>query len=248
MDYSEEQIKSLFEKLPEDVRAAITSVGVANLLHEIGEKYRLHLDKIDELFDETTLVMLGLTHPDKYLSRLKERLEIPEDMARDLAEEINNQIFLPIRESLKKIHDVKEGEDVGIDLRPTAVENPPAAITSEDRKIFAESGIEIGKTTNNNQQITSTGSEEIPGKEKILEAIENPKKAAQEEALLPAGFTTVSRPALPSPKEVVPPDKKLEAPVKMPVSESVYTANGKSAAESTAAPKPQADPYREPVS
>jgi len=108
MDQPFEKLKDQFEKIPEDVRLAISSVRVADALQEIGEKYQLHIDVTGKLFDETGAIMLGLTHPSDYTKNLKKSLRVDEKKAKEIASDVNEQIFRPIRESLKKIHDIND--------------------------------------------------------------------------------------------------------------------------------------------
>jgi hypothetical protein len=98
-----EQLKEIYMKLPNDLKDAIFSVDSAEIIQAIGKKYNLAIDKTGELADETGLVMLGITHPDNFISNLAERLGIDKDTAGKIAGEVNNQIFAKVRESLKKI-------------------------------------------------------------------------------------------------------------------------------------------------
>lgn len=108
--YTNEELFERYRGLPKDVQDAILSVDTAEIIREIGEKYKLMIDKIGELADETGLVMLGFTHPSQYVSHLAERLEMDKAIAKEIAEEINSKVFFPIRENLKKIHGVEPEE------------------------------------------------------------------------------------------------------------------------------------------
>ena len=110
MPYTNAQILERFKKLPEDVKEAMFSVDTVQIMQEIGEKNKLMIDKIGELADETGLVMLGLTHPNEFISHLAERLGVERDIAKEIAEEINTKVFFPIRENLKKIHGIAPAE------------------------------------------------------------------------------------------------------------------------------------------
>ena len=107
-DYTNEQLLEMYHKLPKDVQEAILSVDTSEAIREIGEKHKLMIDKMGDLADETGLVMLGLTHPSQYVSHLIERLGINQETAQEITEEINNKIFFPIRESLRKIQEERE--------------------------------------------------------------------------------------------------------------------------------------------
>ena len=117
-----QQLREIYLKLPKDLQDAIFSVDSAERIQSIGKKYNLAIDKTGELADETGLVMLGLTHPNNFISNLAQRLKVDKESAKKIAEEINNQIFAEIRESLKKVHGVEpspstplpEGEGPGV--------------------------------------------------------------------------------------------------------------------------------------
>lgn len=107
MKHTPEQLLEIYDKLPKDLKDAIFSVDSAEIIQAIGKKYNLPIDKTGELADETGLVMLGLTHPNNYISNLTQRLNTDKETAKKIADEINTQIFAKIRESLKKIHGVE---------------------------------------------------------------------------------------------------------------------------------------------
>jgi hypothetical protein len=101
-----QQLKEIYQKLPEDLKDAMFSVDSAEIIQSLGKKYNLAIDKTGELADETGLVMLGLTHPRDFISNLSQRLGVDKETARKIAEEINQQIFAKVRDSLKKIHGI----------------------------------------------------------------------------------------------------------------------------------------------
>ncbi len=108
MDEAREILKDQFERLPEDVRTAITSVDLRNKLRSVAEKHRLHVDQAGALENETMLVMLGLEHPRDYIQNLEREAQVSASEARGIAEDINKEIFRQVRESLKKIHNIPE--------------------------------------------------------------------------------------------------------------------------------------------
>lgn len=103
-----ENIKQYYKKLPERVKEAYSSADITNTLQEIGKKHKLHVDKLGEFIDETGLVMLGVTHPSEYIGNIKKRLGVDSEQARAVAQDVNEQIFKPIREELKKVHNIGE--------------------------------------------------------------------------------------------------------------------------------------------
>ncbi|GEM_PF-1304473 len=201
MNYSYEQLEEKYKALPKDVRDAMDSVEVANALQELGVKYKLHIDKVEELSDETSMTMLGLTHPRDYLGNLKKRLDIPEDLAREIVADVNEQIFLPIRESLKKIHNMAEERDYSVTRETNFDAENRMHLSQEDEKILAESGIEVEKdlrpTTDDLRPITDnneSGQGNTPKKEDLIKAMENPADIQKNGgATIPAGFVGSNR-------------------------------------------------------
>lgn len=108
MEHSLTTLEEKFKTLPPDVQQAITSIDIAQQLTDIGKAHHLHIDQLDELFDEAGLVMLGLTKPRNFVANLRKRVEISEEDARAIVKSVDAGIFSPIRESLKKIHGADE--------------------------------------------------------------------------------------------------------------------------------------------
>jgi len=109
INYNTQQIRGIYSKLPNDIKEAIFSVDVSDKIIDIGKKHKLAVDKIGIIGNETSRVMLGVTHPNEFIGNLTERLEVDKEKARAIAQEINEQVFKKVRESLRKIHNMREG-------------------------------------------------------------------------------------------------------------------------------------------
>jgi len=126
-----QQLREIYLKLPEDLKAAIFNVNSADIIQAIGKKYNLTIDKIGEVADETGLVMLGLTHPNNFISNLAERLKIDKESARKIAEEVNSQIFAKVRESLRKIYGIQPPPPPPL---PKFTPAPPEILAKQEEK------------------------------------------------------------------------------------------------------------------
>ncbi len=93
-----------FETLPEELKEAITSVDFAKSLQEIGKTSGLHLDQLDQLFEEVGFVLLGMTHPNEFGKKISSLFNLPEVARNSLVKEVDEKIFKPIRVSLMSIH------------------------------------------------------------------------------------------------------------------------------------------------
>ena len=102
-----EQMKTL----PKDVLAAIISVDYKTKLVEITKRQRLLIDQAGKLEMETTLVMIGLEPLADYVANLQREMGLNTIRAKEVAMDVSENIFKPIRESLQKMNtDLESGE------------------------------------------------------------------------------------------------------------------------------------------
>ena len=106
MDYTPEIIEEKFDALPDDIKNTLTSEETANALKGIGTKNGLLEDRMTILINETGFVMLGLTHPSQFVGNLTTAMGISRENAQRIAAAVNESVFAPIRESLKRIHNI----------------------------------------------------------------------------------------------------------------------------------------------
>lgn len=99
------KIEARIQELPKDVQAAIMSNDFEAQVAEIGQKNRLHVDQIGELGDEVLLVMLGFMPADGFAEHIQKNLHLYSEQAAAIETQVNDQIFLPIRESMKKFQE-----------------------------------------------------------------------------------------------------------------------------------------------
>jgi hypothetical protein len=109
-------------KLPPEVQDAVISPTLREKITEVGKKYALHIDQIGKLEDETVLVMIGLANPTDFVENLTAHVSLEKSVADKVAADVSDQIFLPIREAMKKFMDEedkgKQGPSV---VMPSAV-------------------------------------------------------------------------------------------------------------------------------
>ena len=108
--YTQEELLDRYEKLPQALKDAIFAETNADKMYALGQKNGLTIDQIGEIASETGYVMLGVTHPRDFARNLKQKLNIDQEKAREIAEDINREIFRPIREHLKDLHKITDLE------------------------------------------------------------------------------------------------------------------------------------------
>ncbi len=140
--------KEALQKLPDDLRKIILSTETADKIQAIGQKYNLHIDQMGALDEEVHNVLFGVSSPSKLTEQIKNRLGIEQSAADNITRDLNEQIFLKIRESLQALPKTNEANEAA-----SVVEPIPTPIPS-----------------------TSLGASDLPSKEEITSGIESPKK------------------------------------------------------------------------
>ena len=207
-------------ELPSDVKEAITSVKVLEQLREIGRKHNLHVDATQKLFDETIAVLSGRSRPKDYIRNLMIRLVVPAEKARAIAADVNEQIFKPIRESLKKVYGIER--DSPEEWRPAEqieISQKGEFVAPQKNAVAPVLPLVEIKPAQSEKEISSIT--RVGGEEHATE--------------------------LHKPEDLV--QKKLEGTFSLPREESVHEKlpEKKDASEKQVPQKYEADPYRESI-
>ena len=95
-------------QLPQDIRQIMFTVETADKIRAIGQKNNLNKDQLWWASYTVGMILLGETNIVDFVKTLQEKCSLTEEPARQLARDINQAILLPVKESLKKIHQVSE--------------------------------------------------------------------------------------------------------------------------------------------
>ena len=213
---TEEKNKEALRKIKTihpDIRRAVASSANADKIFDIGKKYDLLVDKIGELASETMYLMLGVTHPNDFVGNLAERLRVDRATAGKIADDINREIFSPVREHLRALFDTSHGEILA--------ERPPnGGLTAKISPIdtTALSGISRQPTAPANNTLKPTTLEDL---EAELE-----RALAEEKGVQP--LSMVKKPA-PAPKPISQPQPTYKGadPYREQVEEDLPNVRGK---------------------
>ncbi len=114
--YSDDEIIQLLDRIPPIVRERITRPETARIIASIGKSKQLHIDKIGKIAELNRNALLGLIGPAEFVQELIAS-GISDADAKNIVQQINEQIFKPLRdEELKR----------GIDAEPKPVTPAPA--------------------------------------------------------------------------------------------------------------------------
>ncbi|MAZ67269.1 hypothetical protein CL652_00670 [bacterium] len=98
-------IEERFAELPESVQQAVTDASVEKKLRALAAKYKLHLDQWVLLENEIMLTLLGLEEPENMAANVAKEVQIKNDVAQKLVNDIALEIFKPIREHMQEALD-----------------------------------------------------------------------------------------------------------------------------------------------
>src|SRR5581483_5451989 len=111
MDEYSMEIQKRLDALPKDIQELVYSADMTTIVGQIGAKYKLHIDQVGALESEAVAVMIGLTKAEEFVSNLEDALGIPEEQAKRIETDINELLFVKIRESMKNLYpSSKQGE------------------------------------------------------------------------------------------------------------------------------------------
>ena len=238
---TEKIIKEQMKKIPEEVRKLLADPKLNDKFLIVGKKYGMNIEQMGIFQTETMLMMLGLTHPDKYSEELKNRLKISEEKVDSIVVDVNQEILSGIREKLKEAYEESsdgsgegEGEEKLTEIDEAEIKLTPLN-TEEDTKnaqVLSKAGISFVEPSPipnpNNGKVTEN-------REEILKKIEKPE-------------------LIEKPKEEIHPIlvQKLSAPVQAPIVKTEHSPDSiaKPNIPTQASVKPKipditVDPYRE---
>lgn len=108
--HTQEELVNRYEKLPQALKDAIFSEVNAEKMYALGKRNGLTIDQMGSVTSETGYVILGIAHPKDFVRNLKQKLNIDQEKVRQIAEDINREIFRPIREHLKDLYKLADLE------------------------------------------------------------------------------------------------------------------------------------------
>lgn len=100
-----------FESAPKAIQDSLTEGAAVDFIVSMRKRYGLHIDTAGKVAELVRNLLLGFLNPPDFVRNLVS-LGITSDSAQLIVSDLNREVFIPIRNSMK-------GEDAGIDTRPT---------------------------------------------------------------------------------------------------------------------------------
>lgn len=95
-------------QLPQDIQDMFFTVETADKVREVSLANKLTDIQIWHFSYIVGLVLLGELHITEFVKTIQKDCGLTEEAARRLARDINQEIFLPLKDSLKKVHNAPE--------------------------------------------------------------------------------------------------------------------------------------------
>lgn len=100
----QQKIAEYFAKLPTDAQTMFASMEWMKTLENLSAKYNMTALQIQSLGTETTLLLLGIVHPDEYMNFLQTDLSLSKSVQDRLMADINLGILNKWRETLTSVY------------------------------------------------------------------------------------------------------------------------------------------------
>ena len=98
----EESIKQVMQTLPPSIRHYLGQGKYSVVASNLMIKYSLHIDQGGILENSLVLLLRGVDNQDEFAAALKDEAKIPENIVSNIMTDVNAQIFVPLREEMRK--------------------------------------------------------------------------------------------------------------------------------------------------
>ncbi len=99
-----------YSQAPQRVRDFLISDEIQTLLDEIAHTRKLSDEDREILYAEIEDLFVGMTKPEQFVSRLAGNLAVSNELAAELAKEINTKLLAPYRDDLLLVHGVNPAQ------------------------------------------------------------------------------------------------------------------------------------------
>ncbi len=97
----EESVKEVMQTLPPVIRAYLSQRKYTMVTKSLMIKYGLRIDQGGILEREIMLLLMGIENPDEFTQALSEEAKLDKKTIENIAQDINTQIFMPLRERMR---------------------------------------------------------------------------------------------------------------------------------------------------
>ena len=104
--YTQDQFWKVFDKLPEKIQDALLSSQTFDTVNAIAKSNGVP-NRATRIIYYVDLILMGIVPITLLRETIQEESGIREELARKIATEIRDKIFMPVAEELRQIHGLK---------------------------------------------------------------------------------------------------------------------------------------------
>jgi hypothetical protein len=93
----EEGLKEVMQSLPPFIREYLAQGKYTPVAQSLMGKYKLRIDQGGVLERELLMLLMGIENPTEFVSALTNEAGIPQEMVNGIVQDINDQVFVPLR-------------------------------------------------------------------------------------------------------------------------------------------------------
>ncbi len=123
-NYSDEDVEKAFDHAPEVVQESLSGGSATNFIAAAQSRYSLHVDVIGGVSLLIRDLLLGLINPAQFFDSLLS-LGLDTTLAQKVAGDVNQEIFIPLRNEMQKNGIDRPSTSVVAAPRPSALHSQP---------------------------------------------------------------------------------------------------------------------------
>ncbi|MCR4279205.1 MAG: hypothetical protein NUV78_00510 [Candidatus Zambryskibacteria bacterium] len=100
MNYSKEIIKKIYRNLPVELSQIVATQETSVINDEIAKKFSLTKEQRQEMGDEITTRLIGITPDEQFTINIETRLKVTREIAQKIVDEIGNRILSKISKQI----------------------------------------------------------------------------------------------------------------------------------------------------
>ena len=110
----DQDLSAVVSQLPAPIRAFFVNGKVEIVAKNLMQKYQLHIDQGAVVGREIILLLLGLKNAAEFVKTLAEEARLNQQTITGIVQDINTQIFIPLREEEMKSGEMKASPTPGL--------------------------------------------------------------------------------------------------------------------------------------
>ncbi|MFZ1075659.1 MAG: hypothetical protein WAN50_04775 [Minisyncoccia bacterium] len=130
----EESLNVIMRTLPAAIRQYFEDSAYIPVVQDLSATYSLHIDQAGVLVRNVILLLLGIEDPNEFAAALKNDGGIPDALVTGIMKDVNERIFVPLRDKMEKGTAAKAPEAAP----PSPVAPPAPAANRPDEKKTAD--------------------------------------------------------------------------------------------------------------